>query len=243
MQNLLQSYEIRLGDAMETLVEEYLRENGCVILDKRIDVGGNTKELDLHFRKDGCFFFAEQKMRDDHDSTKRTGQWADFKGKLHALVALHRPVSLRGFLFFVDPSFNKNKTFYERQINELPTNENVGVSLCYGGQFFGSVFPDTPIWDEVERHLRRWKGCLPPAPEIRFDEGCIEEIKTVSPSNYCKLFGNDQVWAEIIPAIFPDRRTLELLLSHFETTRRYAKPAGLLRSRLASFRNTNVLDS
>jgi len=46
LQNLLQSHEIRFGDAFETAIEEYLREFGYEILEKRF-VNNDDDELTL----------------------------------------------------------------------------------------------------------------------------------------------------------------------------------------------------
>jgi hypothetical protein len=49
IQNLLQSHEIRFGDAFEVLIEKYLQENDFDILDKRFKNNGDTLELDRNF--------------------------------------------------------------------------------------------------------------------------------------------------------------------------------------------------
>lgn len=61
IQNLLQSHEIRFGDAFEILIEEYLQENDFYILDKRFKDNGNTLELDQMFSDENTIFFVEQK--------------------------------------------------------------------------------------------------------------------------------------------------------------------------------------
>ncbi len=71
MQNLLQSHEIRFGDAFEKLIEEYLIENNFTILDNNFtDSAGNRLNVDQFFKKNNHYYFIEQKVRDDHDSTK-----------------------------------------------------------------------------------------------------------------------------------------------------------------------------
>ena len=75
IQNLLQSHEIRFGDAFETLIEEYLREAGFTILNNKFNDANQDKlEVDQIFLKGNDLYFAEQKIRDDHDSTKKRGQ-------------------------------------------------------------------------------------------------------------------------------------------------------------------------
>jgi len=57
LQNLLQSHEIRFGDAFETLIEEYLRELGFKILDKKFSAdNGDKLNVDQCFsKKKKCF--------------------------------------------------------------------------------------------------------------------------------------------------------------------------------------------
>src|SRR3972149_11819337 len=52
LQNLLQSHEIRFGDAFEEAIEEYFKEFGYQILEKKF-VNGDNDELNL----DQCFKF------------------------------------------------------------------------------------------------------------------------------------------------------------------------------------------
>ena len=74
LQNLLQSHEIRFGDAFERIIEEYLRIIGCEILQKKFtNSHGETLNIDQCFRRDKKVCFIEQKVRDDHDSTKKRG--------------------------------------------------------------------------------------------------------------------------------------------------------------------------
>jgi hypothetical protein len=55
IQNLLQSHEIRFGDAFEILIEKYLQESDFNILDKRFKDNGDTLELDQMFSDDYIF--------------------------------------------------------------------------------------------------------------------------------------------------------------------------------------------
>ncbi|MDR0820076.1 MAG: hypothetical protein LBN19_00865 [Endomicrobium sp.] len=71
LQNLLQSQEIKFGDAFEKLIELYLTENGFTILPKKIS-GEKINEsliIDQYFKIKEKIYFIEQKIRDDHDST------------------------------------------------------------------------------------------------------------------------------------------------------------------------------
>ena len=67
IQNLTQSNEIRFGDAFEILNKKFNEEK---------------LNLDHHFKKNEKIYFVEQKIRDDHDSTKKRGQTDNFEDKL-----------------------------------------------------------------------------------------------------------------------------------------------------------------
>ncbi|GAA8090200.1 hypothetical protein BTM474_02610 [Helicobacter pylori] len=75
LQNLLTSHEIKFGDAFEYLIEEYLKEHNFLLLYKKILYYNKDKiellKLDQFAKKDNTYYFIEQKMRDDHDSTKK----------------------------------------------------------------------------------------------------------------------------------------------------------------------------
>jgi hypothetical protein len=72
LQNLLQSHEIRFGDAVEELLKEMLNDMGFNILPGRLSNSqGETLSLDQYFSDEKTTNFVEQKVRDDHDSTKK----------------------------------------------------------------------------------------------------------------------------------------------------------------------------
>ena len=60
LQNLLQSHEIRFGDAFENLIEEYLSELGYELLNNSLDYGNSEKlNIDQFFRNNDNYFFVE----------------------------------------------------------------------------------------------------------------------------------------------------------------------------------------
>jgi len=61
LQNLLQSHEIRFGDAFEHVIEKYLQLKACEILPKRFTTnGGDILNIDQCFRQGKKIFFIEQ---------------------------------------------------------------------------------------------------------------------------------------------------------------------------------------
>ena len=83
IQNVTQSREIKFGDFMEEIVTEYIALMGYHNLDKNIgnDDAGNALSADQVFKKGNGIYLIEQKIRDDHDSTKKRGQFENFRKK------------------------------------------------------------------------------------------------------------------------------------------------------------------
>jgi hypothetical protein len=85
LQNLLQSNEIRFGDALEIVFEKYFEQLGFINLEKKIGDGKEYLDLDQIFKDATFIHFIEQKACDDHDSTKKRGQMSNFEKKIKAL--------------------------------------------------------------------------------------------------------------------------------------------------------------
>ncbi len=220
LQNLLQSHEIRFGDAFEKLIEEYLKELGYEILDKTFEYGNGDKlNVDQFFKKDDNYFFVEQKVRDDHDSTKKRGQITNFEKKLETIITIYGDDNLKGFFYFIDPDLIKNKNFYKEELDKMSADYGVELFICYGKEFF-DLINESKTWDEIITYLKKWRNELPDTPEINFDKQpkhSFEEIKDLSPSIYRKLFDNEELYNEIVLTIFPEKQTLVLLKKYFET--------------------------
>ena len=220
LQNLLQSHEIRFGDAFEKLIEEYLKELGYEILNKFFDYGNGDKlNVDQFFKNDDYFFFVEQKVRDDHDSTKKRGQISNFEKKLETIINIYGDDKLKGFFYFIDPDLVKNKNFYKDELDKMSADYGVELYICYGKEFF-DLINESDTWAEIIKYLKKWRSELPDTPEINFDiepEQSFEEIKDLSPSIYRKLFDNEELYKEIVLTIFPEKKTLILLKEYFET--------------------------
>lgn len=85
MQNITQSHEIKFGEALESIFEDYFRTLGFEMLEKKLS-GIETKDnkdynIDQLIRKEDTIYLIEQKVRDDHDSTKKVGQFSNFEAK------------------------------------------------------------------------------------------------------------------------------------------------------------------
>ncbi len=228
-QNLSQSHEIRFGDAFEQIIQDVLLQVGFSKLDKRIqDSAGNTLSIDQLVRaSDGEVIFIEQKVRDDHDSTKKKGQAENFRLKILALQSLYRKDLKRAFVFFIDPSRKKNKNFYVQKATEFEVETGVECFVFYGADLFEQIGMGTE-WNILLEHLTRWRSELEPLPSVNFDENpsdsAVEILINVSKSRLKKLFADDRIVKEILPVIFPTKDTLKILLQEYESQ---ADPAAI----------------
>ncbi len=219
LQNLLQSHEIRFGDAFEILIEEYLKITGYTILEKRFSVDQEILNVDQCFQKNEMKYFVEQKVRDDHDSTKKRGQIQNFERKLNAIIEKYGENNLIGIFYFIDPELKKNKKYYETELSRMEQAYGVTLKLYYGEDIF--IFLNhSDIWSEILQHLTDWKKEIPELPETNFDlnaQSSFEDIKDLNPTWFRKIFETDEVFDEIILTIFPEKETLRLLLTYFKS--------------------------
>ncbi len=217
IQNLTQSQEIRFGDAFEILIREYLTENGYNHLPRRYKWQGTDLDIDQCFEKNNVFYFAEQKLRDDHDSTKKVGQFDNFENKIDLIIATYGE-NAEAFMFFVDPDMTKNENYYRNRLEKTLISKKIPIHICYGKPFY-EVLDIPHVWDEIVAYLEKWREGIPEFPELNFDlepEKALEQIKRVSASNLQKIFSNDLIFNDIILTIFPQKTTLYLLLTYIE---------------------------
>ncbi len=218
IQNLLQSHEIRFGDAFESLIEEYLREAGFAILDKKFYAANNDRlEVDQIFSINHELHFVEQKIRDDHDSTKKRGQIDNFEKKLEVIIETYSNRTIFGYFYFIDDSFNKNKKFYDAEIYKLSQDYGLSLKLVYGKELFNTLDLEY-TWDEILNHLKYWKKEIPELPEINFDIDPVQsfkEIKNIQGSTYRKLLTNPNL-DDLLLVLFPKQETLQILHEYFQ---------------------------
>lgn len=218
LQNLLQSHEIRFGDAFERVIEEYLKIKGCTILPKRFtNINADILNIDQCFKKGDKVFFIEQKVRDDHDSTKKRGQIQNFEKKLDVMLTKYGEKELVGIFYFIDPDLVKNKNFYLDELSKMTSDYNVETHIFYGKELFNYLgYAD--IWDEILEYLLVWKKEIPDLPEINFDldaEHTFNEIKDLKPLVFRKLLENEEIFNKIVLTLFPEKKTLKLLYDYF----------------------------
>jgi hypothetical protein len=241
LQHLLQSYEIRMGDAFEEIIGLVIQCQGYSLLDKNIQGENNELlRLDQYFTDRKKYYFIEQKIRDDHDSAKKRGQMQNFEKKIKVLHRKHGS-NLVGIMYFIDPDFSKNKNYYEEQIQTLRGGyEQVELHLFYGKQLF-EYLGIADFWDEMLSWLKRWKEDLPEIPETNFDANPHEsfrEIKDINTRVWQKIISNDKLWEEgIIKTLFRTGDTLKLIQEEFSKMegKVYRQLADDLKERLVKY--------
>ncbi|MDR1911992.1 MAG: restriction endonuclease [Helicobacteraceae bacterium] len=243
LQNLLQSHEIRFGDALEDLFQQYFLALGYRNLEKEIIRSNKRLRLDQLFQDNQYIYFIEQKVRDDHDSSKKDGQMKNFEKKIAALLFDHEESDLKCYTYFIDPSLKKNKNFYNEEIEKIRGEYGIYIKLCYGKELWEEIgHPE--VWDELTEYLHRWKEGIPEMPSVNFDENAensFEEIKKLSVFVFRKLFNNGEVCREILPILFPGNKTLHLLREYFCEQRKtiYANIANKITEIIASIPTRN----
>ncbi|WP_027002172.1 HpyAIV family type II restriction enzyme [Hugenholtzia roseola] len=219
LQNLLQSHEIRFGDAFETAIGAYIEEFGYQTLSKRYqEADSSLLNIDQCFSSNTTLYFIEQKVRDDHDSTKKRGQIQNFEKKLNLLQNKHRGKKVVGIFYFIDPELVKNKRYYEQELSKMAQDYQVELHLFYGQDLFDYLNQST-TWQEIQTYLIQWKKDVPTLPQINFDLNPAEtfaEIKDLEPVYYRKILNNDQIVQQILKIIFPTNATLKLLTEYFQ---------------------------
>lgn len=227
LQNILQSNEICFWDALEVLFEKYFSYLWYINLEKTIKLSNpilkwnrKTEYLDLDqlFTDWKFTYFIEQKVRDDHDSSKKRWQIDNFERKIIELLKIYNEDELKCFTYFIDPSLIKNKNFYLNEIEKISKDYNLSCKLCYGDEFWKEI-DHLEIRKELLKYLEEWKKSIPELPTINFDEEAeinFEEIKNINPSIFRKLFSNDIIYKEILPIIFPEKKVLYMLKLYFQ---------------------------
>ncbi len=240
IQNITQSHEIRFGDALEYIFERYFEALGFTLQTKRFRKSdGSELSIDQLFTLGDTLYMIEQKVRDDHDSTKKVGQFDNFEEKYYALTTRFPHYNIVPIMWFIDDSLEKNKRYYLSRMESMAADYGCTPHLYYGEQMFVSYggigcFPDE-MWKETLQYLERWKDTLPDMPEINFDakaESVFLEIKDLPPIVYRKLFNNPDIIRQIFPIIFPEGIVLRMLSGYFMDKREpiYTKLSTLARA-------------
>ena len=229
IQNITQSHEIKFGDALENIFEDYFRALGFEMLPKRLSAretkDNKDYDIDQLFKKGDIIYLIEQKVRDDHDSTKKVGQFSNFEAKYFEVTNKYSGDKVIPIMWFIDDSLRKNRSYYLGQMDRMAEFYGCEPKLYYGIEMFSesekgiSDFPNE-MWNEIIEYLTAWKETLPDMPEVNFDansEEVFEELKDLSPAIYRKLFENVDIKEQILPILFTKGIVLRKLKDYFSS--------------------------
>ncbi len=158
IQNITQSVEIKFGDIIEELTSNYILKMGYEILSKDIgkDENNDVLNVDQFFTDGVSLYIVEMKIRDDHDSTKKRGQFLNFLKKINLIRNKYPTKNIKSIMWFVDDSFSKNKNYYQEQIKRLNIR-NCEIFLYYGDQFFKILRNGHQSWNEMIELLTKYR--------------------------------------------------------------------------------------
>jgi len=158
IQNVTQSREIKFGDFMEDVVTEYIAAMGYTNLNKSIgtDEEGNDLSADQVFKKNNTVYLIEQKIRDDHDSTKKRGQYQNFRKKYMLLKRQHPNCTIDATMWFIDDSLVKNRNYYQSEA-AVENERGIDIHILYGSSLFSQIFNRNDVWTEICDYLLRNK--------------------------------------------------------------------------------------
>ena len=141
---------------MEDVVTEYIGALGYKNLNKEIgcDDNGDRLSVDQLFEKNNILYFVEQKIRDDHDSTKKRGQYDNFEKKIMLLRKKYADKHIEAIMWFIDDGLIKNKKYYQERMDSS-NYDNVGLYLLYSAPFFEMLDNGKNAWNEIVMFLKR----------------------------------------------------------------------------------------
>lgn len=216
IQNVTQSREIKFGDFMEDIVTEYIEKIGYKNLDKNIgcDENGDSLSADQVFCTNDTVYLIEQKIRDDHDSTKKRGQYSNFRKKYYLLKQKYPQKKIDATMWFIDDGLVKNKNYYNSEALSEP-QKDIKIRILYGEELFTRLFGRTDVWDEICSYLSRNKAersdeilSIPDfdtSPEMKI---AIQQLKTKERTLYNKLTSNKPEYVQLRAELFPTGQNL-----------------------------------
>jgi len=221
IQNVTQSREIKFGDFMEEIITEYISLMGYENMDKSIgnDPQGNALSADQVFKKDNCIYLIEQKIRDDHDSTKKRGQYDNFRKKYTLLKQKYPNYKINASMWFIDDSLVKNKKYYfSEAISEKTVNEDIKINIFYGGDMFSQLFNRYDVWNEICTYLLKNKqernNDVLEIPDFDTSQemlNALKRLKTYESGLFKKLISDKPEYVQLRKELFPTETNLNFL--------------------------------
>lgn len=218
IQNVTQSMEIKFGDFMENILTEYIADMGYKNLPKNIgnDEQGNALSADQVFIKRQTLYLIEQKMRDDHDSTKKRGQYDNFEKKYLLLKHAHLNYKIDATMWFIDPALQKNKAYYmERALDSKALD--ITIHILYGQDLFNYLFKRPDVWNEICNYLtynkKERSDEVLTIPDFDTSPEILQALRTLKKdklSLFKKLYSDQPKYKQLRNELFPTEHNLKL---------------------------------
>lgn len=219
------------GNAIESVFSSIIEDNGWTIEDTKYkfedyNLPSSLKRrsdqksiaIDQVFSNKDYYVFIEQKIRDDHDTSKKTGQWANYEQKFRVLNEIIQDKKVIGIMWMIDDGFNRNKDFYsnDEHMGKMNTEFPGQNFLIYGkdiDQLLNSLNSDNkPYFDVFDAFLKEWHSNAPKIPELDFDKfpyQVCNALDSMSEKDITNLFSNKQIITEAFPILFPNLEAIK----------------------------------
>ena len=161
----------------------------------------------------------EQKMRDDHDSTKKRGQFLNYIRKIKSVHALYPDRHIICAMWFVDDTIFKNNSYYKEKMKEYEQeikNLNAETHLFYGKTIWEEIFHNVDVWNEMKSYNIKYKtearGNNITIPDFDNSEEIRIAVENLSKNYKKKLLSDNPLYVEIRKEFFPQGTYLQNLI-------------------------------
>ncbi|ADE19530.1 HpyAIV family type II restriction enzyme [Mycoplasma crocodyli] len=211
IQFITQSNEIKFGDFLEEIIKLYLEYLGFEQINSKIKNDENQRfNIDQIFIKKNIIYITEQKVRDDHDSTKKVGQFDNFIEKIKIINNLYPNYTIKAYMWFIDENQIKNKRYYENKINKISL-KNVKIALVYGKDYFLQICPEVEIWNDLINNLKHLKNEIShnlEIPDFDNDNIIYEALLNLPKKLWDKLNSNNVEMSILRDNLFQSKHNL-----------------------------------
>ena len=213
IQNITQSREINFGYFLEDIITKYLEIIGYTNLCKIFSYKKEKLVYDQLFKDDNdTIYMIEQKIRDDHDSTKKVGQINNFKRKIENLIEVKTSQKIIAIMWFLDDTFRKNINYYKNCIENLKKEFNIEIHLFYGRDFFAFI-NSVGVWDELNNYIDKYRK--DDAIKLKMydfdnDISLLNVLINLENKYWNKLVSNKYPYNEIRKLFFKNNKNLRL---------------------------------
>lgn len=154
--NIAISKKIKFGYFLENLFQRIFTSFGFEILPNKINNYKNSSKVDILMKKENTIFLIEQKVRDDHDNSKKVGQIQNYFEKINAIRNVYPNYNIKSYFWFISEWFTKNRNYYQNKIKEFNDDNKWQQSfLVYAHELFATLLEDTKIWSNILEYISK----------------------------------------------------------------------------------------